>query len=236
MIIILSRRTSEEAGLSRKTVGNTAFETRERDHARVVRSWRAVHVSSVRSMVVPLHVVGALTSGIAHRPNSGVTSLQNHSFLLSLRSTSKSPPSISYRCGCKLRCPYCETNCCSDDAGVLFQHPMAQSPPMMQQHSSPQQMMMHSPPVTTSSYTADLMSAPAPSMSSPASSGGPMRDRPGVAFLPRQPCTRTGCPNPAIESHDWDQQYCSSECVVSHCRDVFTAWMTQRQSTNTFVK
>ncbi|XP_029835298.2 TOX high mobility group box family member 4 isoform X3 [Ixodes scapularis] len=113
-------------------------------------------------------------------------------------------------------------------------HPMAQSAPMMQQHSSPQQMMMHSPPVTTSSYTADLMSAPAPSMSSPASSGGPTRA--GAAFPPPQLCTRTGCPNPAIESHDWDQEYCSSECVVSHCRDVFTAWMAQRQSTNTFVK
>ncbi|CAN8029747.1 unnamed protein product [Ixodes persulcatus] len=71
-------------------------------------------------------------------------------------------------------------------------------------------------------------------MSSPASSGGPTRA--GAAFPPPQLCTRTGCPNPAIESHDWDQEYCSSECVVSHCRDVFTAWMAQRQSTNTFVK
>ncbi|KAL1428969.1 hypothetical protein MTO96_016712 [Rhipicephalus appendiculatus] len=101
-------------------------------------------------------------------------------------------------------------------------HPMAQSPSMMpqqppqqtmmQQHSPPQQMMMASASVAAPSYTADLMSAPPPSLSSPASS--------------------------AIESHDWDREYCSSECVVSHCRDVFTAWVAQRQvaNTNTFVK
>ncbi|CAN7996516.1 unnamed protein product, partial [Ixodes hexagonus] len=44
-----------------------------------------------KSMVVPPHVVGALTSGITHRLDSAVTSLQNHSFLRPLRSTLKSP-------------------------------------------------------------------------------------------------------------------------------------------------
>ncbi|XP_037558730.1 TOX high mobility group box family member 4 isoform X1 [Dermacentor silvarum] len=129
-------------------------------------------------------------------------------------------------------------------------HPMAQSPSMMQQqppqqtmmqqHSPPQQMMMASASVAASSYTADLMSAPPPSLSSPASSGGGMMDQQGhmPGGASHQRCIRNGCPNPAIESHDWDREYCSSECVVSHCRDVFTAWVAQRQvaNTNTFVK
>ncbi|XP_077504071.1 TOX high mobility group box family member 3-like isoform X4 [Amblyomma americanum] len=128
-------------------------------------------------------------------------------------------------------------------------HHMAQSPSMMpqqpsqqammQQHSPPQQMMMAPVSVAAPSYTADLMSAPPPSLSSPASSGGGMMDQqgpmPGGAC--HQRCIRNGCPNPAIESHDWDREYCSSECVVSHCRDVFTAWVAQRQvGTNSFVK
>uniref|UniRef100_L7LZS7 HMG box domain-containing protein n=1 Tax=Rhipicephalus pulchellus TaxID=72859 RepID=L7LZS7_RHIPC len=129
-------------------------------------------------------------------------------------------------------------------------HPMAQSPSMMpqqppqqtmmQQHSPPQQMMMASASVAAPSYTADLMSAPPPSLSSPASSGGGMMDQQGPmpGGASHQRCIRNGCPNPAIESHDWDREYCSSECVVSHCRDVFTAWVAQRQvaNTNTFVK
>ncbi|XP_077982666.1 TOX high mobility group box family member 3-like isoform X2 [Glandiceps talaboti] len=31
-------------------------------------------------------------------------------------------------------------------------------------------------------------------------------------------CMRNGCENLAIESADWDKEYCSNECVVSHCR------------------
>lgn len=37
----------------------------------------------------------------------------------------------------------------------------------------------------------------------------------------RERCMRTGCPNPAAESRDWDNEYCSCECLVAHCRDVF---------------
>ncbi|XP_022249709.1 TOX high mobility group box family member 4-A-like isoform X2 [Limulus polyphemus] len=33
----------------------------------------------------------------------------------------------------------------------------------------------------------------------------------------QQTCLRSGCSNPAIESPDWDKEYCSNECVVSHC-------------------
>ena len=31
-------------------------------------------------------------------------------------------------------------------------------------------------------------------------------------------CIRSGCPNAAISSPDWENEYCSNECVVSHCR------------------
>ncbi|KAJ8303368.1 hypothetical protein KUTeg_019764 [Tegillarca granosa] len=47
-------------------------------------------------------------------------------------------------------------------------------------------------------------------------------------------CVRMECTNPAIESPGWDNEYCSNECVVSHCRDVFTAWVSTRQGSNSF--
>lgn len=31
-------------------------------------------------------------------------------------------------------------------------------------------------------------------------------------------CVRAGCNNPAIESKEWDKEYCSNECVATHCR------------------
>ena len=36
----------------------------------------------------------------------------------------------------------------------------------------------------------------------------------------RSVCARAGCNNPAIESDDWDKEYCSNECVATHCRCV----------------
>lgn len=33
-------------------------------------------------------------------------------------------------------------------------------------------------------------------------------------------CIRDGCTNPVVESKDWDKEYCSNECVASHCRCV----------------
>lgn len=32
------------------------------------------------------------------------------------------------------------------------------------------------------------------------------------------PCIHQGCPNPAISNNEWEDEYCSNECVVSHCR------------------
>ncbi len=36
----------------------------------------------------------------------------------------------------------------------------------------------------------------------------------------RNICMRAGCTNPAVESKDWDKEYCSNECVATHCRCV----------------
>uniref|UniRef100_A0A8C4KEC7 TOX high mobility group box family member 4 n=1 Tax=Dromaius novaehollandiae TaxID=8790 RepID=A0A8C4KEC7_DRONO len=56
-----------------------------------------------------------------------------------------------------------------------------------------------------------------------------------AAESPRPRCVRSGCENPPVASSDWDNEYCSSECVVKHCRDVFLAWLASRNSSNSVV-
>lgn len=48
-------------------------------------------------------------------------------------------------------------------------------------------------------------------------------------------CVRAGCTNAAVESQDWDKEYCSNECVATHCRDVFMAWCAIRGQNTTTV-
>lgn len=48
-------------------------------------------------------------------------------------------------------------------------------------------------------------------------------------------CVRAGCTNQAVESKDWDKEYCSNECVATHCRDVFMAWCAIRGQNSTTV-
>ena len=38
---------------------------------------------------------------------------------------------------------------------------------------------------------------------------------------PANTCIRHGCPNPAVANTEWEDEYCSNECVVSHCRFVW---------------
>ncbi|XP_017059535.1 TOX high mobility group box family member 4 isoform X1 [Drosophila ficusphila] len=40
-----------------------------------------------------------------------------------------------------------------------------------------------------------------------------------------QKCTREQCNKPAIINPDWEDEYCSNECVVIHCRNVFNDWV-----------
>ncbi|XP_013996284.1 TOX high mobility group box family member 4-A isoform X1 [Salmo salar] len=57
-----------------------------------------------------------------------------------------------------------------------------------------------------------------------------------VASGPLTMCVRAGCTNPAIESTDWDKEYCSNECVATHCRDIFMAWCSIRNHNTMVVK
>ncbi len=45
-----------------------------------------------------------------------------------------------------------------------------------------------------------------------------------------QKCIRTGCTNQAITSPDWEDEYCSNECVINHCGDVFGNWIQKNGS------
>ncbi|KAM4049990.1 TOX high mobility group box family member 4 isoform 2-T2 [Anomaloglossus baeobatrachus] len=45
---------------------------------------------------------------------------------------------------------------------------------------------------------------------------------------PQPRCLRSGCENSPVESKDWDNEYCSNECVVKHCRDTFMSWVATR--------
>ncbi|XP_034001450.1 LOW QUALITY PROTEIN: TOX high mobility group box family member 4-B-like [Trematomus bernacchii] len=63
-----------------------------------------------------------------------------------------------------------------------------------------------------------------------------------VATVPSVPppssrnlCVRAGCTKPAVENKDWDFEYCSNECVATHCRDVFMAWCAIRGQNSTTV-
>ncbi|XP_061222407.1 TOX high mobility group box family member 4 [Neopsephotus bourkii] len=66
--------------------------------------------------------------------------------------------------------------------------------------------------------------------------GGEAESPPGLAveLVPEDPpparCIRAGCGNAPVASGDWDEEYCSSECVVRHCRDVFLAWLAARNA------
>ncbi|XP_062373286.1 TOX high mobility group box family member 4b isoform X4 [Sardina pilchardus] len=62
-------------------------------------------------------------------------------------------------------------------------------------------------------------------------SPGPDMAAPGTASV----CVRAGCNNPPVESKDWDREYCSNECVATHCRDVFMAWCAIRGQNSTTV-
>ncbi|XP_017063477.1 TOX high mobility group box family member 4 isoform X2 [Drosophila eugracilis] len=45
-----------------------------------------------------------------------------------------------------------------------------------------------------------------------------------------QKCTREQCNKPAIINPDWEDEYCSNECVVIHCRNVFNDWVISMKS------
>nr|KAF6488028.1 TOX high mobility group box family member 4 [Rousettus aegyptiacus] len=108
--------------------------------------------------------------------------------------------------------------------------------------SSPERPMNNSPEAhtveeTSSETICEMITDVVPEVESPSQmdvelvSGSPM------TLSPQPRCVRSGCENPPVVSKDWDNEYCSNECVVKHCRDVFLAWVASRNSnTVVFVK
>lgn len=47
-----------------------------------------------------------------------------------------------------------------------------------------------------------------------------------------QQCIRNGCTKTAIKGNGWEDEYCSNECVVIHCREVFNAWVRSNLDSN----
>lgn len=41
-------------------------------------------------------------------------------------------------------------------------------------------------------------------------------------------CIKRGCSQAAIKSSEWDEEYCSNECAVGHCKDVFNLWVAKQ--------
>lgn len=123
-------------------------------------------------------------------------------------------------------------------------HPQQQHLPAMspqQQHvpnMSPQQQQQHVPSMSPH-HPMQHMSPPphAQSGSPPIQAASPAvgaQAPPQHVGRPQNACIRHGCPNPAITNPEWEDEYCSNECVVSHCRDVFTNWVAgnKNQSQN----
>ncbi|XP_065361443.1 TOX high mobility group box family member 4 isoform X2 [Calliphora vicina] len=68
---------------------------------------------------------------------------------------------------------------------------------------------------------------PTPATSASVNSGAPSDEQ--ISLLTEagavQKCTRENCNKRAIINPDWEDEYCSNECVVIHCRNVFNTWV-----------
>ncbi|XP_045473233.1 TOX high mobility group box family member 4-A-like isoform X3 [Harmonia axyridis] len=107
------------------------------------------------------------------------------------------------------------------------------------QHMSPPPMVSSSPPVSAPSPAIPTSVAQQQSMAAQvaahqqqqaaAAHHQAQQGQMGPGQRPNS-CIRNGCPNPAITNPEWEDEYCSNECVVSHCRDVFTNWVVSNKN------
>ncbi|XP_017793160.1 PREDICTED: TOX high mobility group box family member 3-like [Habropoda laboriosa] len=105
---------------------------------------------------------------------------------------------------------------------VSQQQYMQMSQQQVQQiQQQPQQQMIH-----TSPPKSDSLSSPPTTVNSSANQTASMTGQRPTSNA----CIRHGCPNPAVANSEWEDEYCSNECVVSHCRDVFTTWVSSNQN------
>uniref|UniRef100_UPI00358ECE17 TOX high mobility group box family member 3-like isoform X2 n=1 Tax=Myxine glutinosa TaxID=7769 RepID=UPI00358ECE17 len=56
---------------------------------------------------------------------------------------------------------------------------------------------------------------------------------PAVPSPQGRPCVHAGCTNPSAPGNEWENEYCNSECDVSHCRDSFVTWVAGRSQGST---
>ena len=52
---------------------------------------------------------------------------------------------------------------------------------------------------------------------------------PVVAEAGTVQCIRVGCTNPSVRNVEWEDEYCSNQCVVMHCDQVFKDWVREQQ-------
>lgn len=90
-----------------------------------------------------------------------------------------------------------------------------QSPPTHQQH--PQTMPYHGQDVYSNHQQQTVMMQQVHHVPNPGQYP-PHQQLPPNNFVNTQICIRHGCNNPAIVNPDWEDEYCSNECVVNHCR------------------
>ncbi|KAK7945121.1 hypothetical protein WMY93_000849 [Mugilogobius chulae] len=132
---------------------------------------------------------------------------------------------------------------------------MAPAPPRLQAKPSTAQSVAISaalpPPLQFKIVPASVQSATVQLVSSAVEQGNPDDDDDVTEVEPieedvmevsattvssKMLCLRAGCNKPAVESEDWDKEYCSNECVATHCRDVFQAWCSIRSQSVAAVK
>merc|ERR1719348_1633356 len=67
---------------------------------------------------------------------------------------------------------------------------------------------------------------------------GQQGDRAGVRVSAAKPaapagetvrCIREGCGRVSVRNVEWEDEYCSNQCVVLHCDSVFKEWVRQQQ-------
>ncbi|CAD5117776.1 DgyrCDS6520 [Dimorphilus gyrociliatus] len=80
------------------------------------------------------------------------------------------------------------------------------------------------PPVSTTYLSTPSIASPLPSPQA----YGEQTVMPSGELM----CVRQGCKNGAIHDPAWDRDYCSNECVATHCRDVFTQWVARQNQTS----
>lgn len=45
-------------------------------------------------------------------------------------------------------------------------------------------------------------------------------------------CLRDGCTNPPVDDPKWEKEYCSSSCLIIHCKSIFQNWVQTNQSSS----